>query len=152
MHHADPRLQGNQSSGNDGLRREEERQKRAACIAERYVYNVIYFPSLSAEIPILSFNPPSRKTSSLFLRFSSLESLYSHSSLFYFLAYPRYISTGSRHFDPEIYLEVFPKSPETGRLPSRVAVTVAQSVTTFPRINSQSKARKEKRGIAKNLF
>lgn len=73
------RLQGNQSSGNDGLRGEEERQKRAARIAERYAYNAIYSPSLSTEVPILLFNPPSRKTFTSFSPFLFARvAVYSH--------------------------------------------------------------------------
>lgn len=50
------------------------------------------------------FNPPSRKTLTSFSPF-----LFALFAILPLPAYPRYISTGSRHSDPEIHLEVLPK-------------------------------------------
>lgn len=120
MHHAripGSRLQGSQSSGNDGLHGEEEKRKRATCIAEGYAHNAIYSPvSVREEAPC----PPLTHLSSILRRekLSPLSPRFScgrigrvcFASSLPTCAYPRYISTGFRHPDPEIHLEVSLKS------------------------------------------
>lgn len=89
---ADPgsRLQESQSSGNDGLRGEEERQKRDVYCEGIYAYNAIYsLPSLSAEAsspfpPVRSpfFPAEGEKRSPLFHRFFPARVMLRFSSLF----------------------------------------------------------------------
>lgn len=113
----------NQSSGNDGLRGEGERQKRVYCGEDIYAYNAIYssvsvcrsiHPPLQLSIkknphlfffaslrPSRSFSLPSPPLSPLSLPF--LSSLWCIWGIY---------QRGSRHHDPEIHLEMPPKSSD----------------------------------------